>query len=153
MQSLHLAGEDQTAQLAEAIARYLRAGDLVLLDGPLGAGKTTFVRALVAALGGDAQQVSSPTFTLLGHYRGLIDVLHVDAYRLDGPAGLLALGFAELSEHGVGVIEWADRVMSAAERAACWNVRLEHAGDGGRRATVQPPAEHAGKPLQLPIPD
>jgi tRNA threonylcarbamoyl adenosine modification protein YjeE len=136
-----------TGRLAAALAAQLSAGDVVCLDGPLGAGKTTLVRALVEALGGDPAQVASPTFTLLHVYDARLRVVHVDAYRLGSAAALSALGFDDLAAPGIGVIEWADRVAGAYDAARSWRLRLDHDGSGGRTAIAVPPA---GKRLQLP---
>jgi tRNA threonylcarbamoyl adenosine modification protein YjeE len=114
-------------------------GDLIALDGPLGAGKTTLVRALVEELGGDPAEVSSPTFTLLNRYEARLPVVHVDAYRLQGAAGLAGLGFDELAEDGVGIVEWAERVLDALPKAYTWRLILAHRTDG-REAHIAPPA-------------
>jgi len=129
-------------RFAALLAVELAAGDIVLVDGPLGAGKTTLARALVAALGGDPATVASPTFTLLNSYAARLPVWHVDAYRLDGAGALAALGFFELVEDGVAIVEWAERVAAAFDRAACWSLRLAHAAPG-RRLVVEPPAGKA----------
>lgn len=139
-----LADETATRQAGARLAKLLRAGDVVLLDGPLGAGKTTLVRFLVAALGGDPAQVASPTFTLLHRYAARVPVIHVDAYRLQGPAGLAGLGFDELAEDGIGIIEWSERVAAALDPAFCWHVAMAHA-DNGRTATVTTPPNRSGK--------
>lgn len=135
---------DATRQLAERLAAALEPGDILCLDGPLGAGKTTLVRFLVAALAGDPAQVASPTFTLLHRYAARLPVIHVDAYRLQGPAGLAGLGFDELAEEGIGIIEWSERVASVLDPARCWGVAMAHANTG-RTATVTTPPNRSGK--------
>lgn len=102
-----------TERIAAALADRLRGGEVVALHGELGAGKTQFVRGLVAALGGNPRQVASPTFVLLHVYDGgRLRVHHLDAYRVRGPDDFEAIGFAELLEDpsAVTVVEWADRV-------------------------------------------
>ncbi len=126
------------ARLAQALAAETEPGDVVALDGPLGAGKTTLVRFAVAALGGEAEQVQSPTFTLLHQYHGRVPVVHVDAYRLAGPDALAGLGFDELAENAVAFVEWAERVLPALPADRLWRVALAHA-DGHRSAVVTPP--------------
>jgi tRNA threonylcarbamoyladenosine biosynthesis protein TsaE len=101
--------EAQTAAAARALAARLRAGDVVLLSGPLGAGKTAFVRGMAAGLGIDPDEVSSPTFTLLHEYRGAgLTLYHADLYRLDRAASE-DLGLEETAD-GVLAIEWPDRL-------------------------------------------
>ena len=103
--------QEDTEQLAATIAAELRAGDVVLLSGPLGAGKTAFVRGLARGLGVDSEDVSSPTFTLVHEYRGgRLRLFHADLYRL-GTGGAEDLGLDELGvSDGVLAIEWADRL-------------------------------------------
>ena len=75
----------QTEEAAAALSPYLKDGDVLLLHGGLGAGKTAFVRGLVRGLGGDENEVSSPTFALMNQYEGRLTVYHFDLYRLGGP--------------------------------------------------------------------
>lgn len=146
MSVLPLLNLDATRDLARRVAVDLQAGDVVLLDGPLGAGKTTFTKAIVDALGGTADAVTSPTFTLMHSYQGPLTVVHLDAYRLNGPADLAGLGFDEASDGAVALIEWGERVAGAfTDSPAVWQVRLDHAADGGRSAEVQPPARCAAR--------
>jgi tRNA threonylcarbamoyl adenosine modification protein YjeE len=144
MSAHDLPDPEATRALAERLAAALGPGDVLCLDGPLGAGKTTLVRFLVAALGGDPGQVASPTFTLLNRYAARVPVIHVDAYRLPGPAGLAGLGFDELADDAIGVIEWSERVADALDPARCWRVAMAHA-TRGRHATVTTPANRSGK--------
>ncbi len=104
----------QTEAIAAELARTLSGGECIALYGELGAGKTQFVRGLVAGLGGNPHTVSSPTFVLLNVYdAGRLKLFHLDAYRLGGADDFEAIGFAELLEQGgVVVVEWADRVQS-----------------------------------------
>jgi tRNA threonylcarbamoyladenosine biosynthesis protein TsaE len=103
--------QEDTERLAGAMATTLRAGDVLLLSGPLGAGKTAFVRGLARGLGIDPDEVSSPTFTLVHEYRGgRLRLFHADLYRL-GTAGAEDLGLDELGvRDGVLAIEWPDRL-------------------------------------------
>jgi tRNA threonylcarbamoyl adenosine modification protein YjeE len=89
----------------------LKVGDLVLLEGPLGAGKTTFTKGLARGLGtqGDVQ---SPTFQLLRIHAGPIQLAHADLYRLPVGASLEELGLEEMMDVGVVVVEWGDRLSS-----------------------------------------
>ena len=114
--------EAETASVAGALAATLVAGDVILLSGNLGAGKTAFVRGLAEGLGIDAEDVSSPTFTLVHEYRGgRLTLYHVDLYRLE-KAATDDLGLEEL-HRGVLAIEWPDR--------------LSHQLPGARRVSIE----------------
>ena len=98
-----------TQEYACKVAAGLRAGDVVLLQGDLGAGKTEFVKGLAAGLG-VKERVTSPTFALLNVYQGRVPVYHFDLYRLEHPEELAEIGFDEfLGGAGVAVVEWPDR--------------------------------------------
>ena len=120
-----------TEAAAARLARHLRAGDLLLLEGPLGAGKTTFVRGLARGLGSTAD-VMSPTFQLVRVYAGPLQLAHADLYRLEAAAELGQLGFDELLDEGVLVVEWGDRLGGGAGDAAA-RVTLEPEAGGERR--------------------
>jgi tRNA threonylcarbamoyladenosine biosynthesis protein TsaE len=107
------ASAKETGQLAAAIAELVRAGDVILLAGDLGAGKTTFAQGFGAALG-ISDRITSPTFTLVNQYRGRLELNHLDVYRLDQVEEVLDLGLAEmLDEGGVSLIEWGDTIIPA----------------------------------------
>jgi tRNA threonylcarbamoyladenosine biosynthesis protein TsaE len=127
--------EAETAAIARDLARSLVAGDVLLLSGNLGAGKTAFVRGLADGLGVDPDDVSSPTFTLVHEYRGgRLTLYHADLYRLDRAAtadlGLEELGVAD----GVLAIEWPDRLTHALEGAR--HVNIEVVDDTTRRISI-----------------
>lgn len=107
-----------TVRLAEALAREVRGGDLVLLDGPLGAGKTYFTRALFRRLGVPATvTVASPTFALVHEYSAKLRLVHADLYRLEPTQDIADLGLADAREAGAIVIaEWATRFGDALGR-------------------------------------
>ena len=107
--SLASDGPDATRALAAALAPVLHDGDLLVLTGDLGAGKTCFAQGLGAGLGVE-ERITSPTFTLASRYRGRLVLNHLDVYRLESVAESLDLGLAELLEDGVTVIEWGDRI-------------------------------------------
>ena len=108
--AVETAGEDETVAAGARLAGTLSRGDVVLLYGQLGAGKTAFVRGLALGLGAPAEEVSSPTFTIIQEYAGRDATLyHVDLYRLE-PAEADDLGLDELvAGEGIVAIEWADR--------------------------------------------
>jgi tRNA threonylcarbamoyladenosine biosynthesis protein TsaE len=128
--------ETDTAAIGRELGTTLAAGDVVLLSGDLGAGKTAFVRGLAAGLGVDSQEVSSPTFTLVQEYRGgRLPLFHVDLYRLNDPREIDDLGLDEIGEGGVLAIEWAERH----PRPPLGSVRvsIEHAGETERRIVIE----------------
>jgi tRNA threonylcarbamoyladenosine biosynthesis protein TsaE len=91
------------------LGQALEAGDIVLLTGELGAGKTTFVRGVARGTGSSAP-VASPTFQLVRVYPGRVQLAHVDLYRIENPTELAGLGLEELADSGAVVIEWGDRI-------------------------------------------
>jgi len=127
--------EANTVAVARDLAVGLRAGDVVLLSGDLGAGKTAFVRGLAEGLGIDPEEVSSPTFTLVHEYRGPRQTLyHVDLYRLE-KAATEDLGLEELgAEGGVLAIEWPDRLTH--DLPGALRVNIDIVDDDTRRITV-----------------
>lgn len=101
--------EAETTAVARAFADRLEPGDIVLIEGPLGAGKTAFVRGLAEGLGIPAADVSSPTFTLIQEYGGgRLRLFHADLYRLT-PVEAADLGLSETGDSGVLAVEWPDR--------------------------------------------
>lgn len=127
--------EDETRRVARELAEALQAGQIVLLFGPLGVGKTAFVRGLAEGLGIDPDEVSSPTFTLIQEYRGgRLTLLHVDLYRLT-PQEVEELGLEELTSGPVvTAVEWADRMPRLP--AGAIRVQLEDRGDDLRLIRV-----------------
>jgi tRNA threonylcarbamoyladenosine biosynthesis protein TsaE len=118
----------ETEAAGEQFGERLAQGDLVLLEGDLGAGKTTFVRGLMRGVGSPAH-VASPTFQLVRVYPGRVQIAHVDLYRLEGGADLVDLGLEELLDQGAVVVEWGDR-LEAPEAAL---LSIEHLGGDRRR--------------------
>ena len=136
--SIDAADLDATAAIAVGLAARLAPGTCVTLEGDLGAGKTTFVRALVTALGGDPRDVSSPTYVLLHTYATpCFAVHHLDAYRVGGADDLDAIGFGELLDRcDVVVIEWASRVSDALPNGGRIDVRISTLGPTSRRFEI-----------------
>ena len=124
--------EAETTALGRVVAAGLRAGDVVLLTGPLGAGKTAFVRGLAEGLGAFPDDVASPTFAIVHEYAGPTVMLrHIDLYRLT-PAEVDDLGLEEMSSGAVMAVEWPDRWRDAPEDA----VRVTIEAPGGDERTV-----------------
>jgi len=101
---------EETREVGETVASLLRARDAVVLTGELGAGKTTFVQGVARGLGIE-EQVSSPTFILVKEYSGILDLAHVDVYRLDRMQDVVDLGLEELGGgDDVLLVEWGDTI-------------------------------------------
>jgi tRNA threonylcarbamoyladenosine biosynthesis protein TsaE len=126
----------ETEEIASALAAGFRGGEVVLLSGELGAGKTAFVRGLARGIGIDPGEVASPTFVLLTAYPGRVTLHHADLYRLETKDADRELGLEELpGKAGVLAVEWAER-LSVIPWPRVWRVALEHAGENLRRVTV-----------------
>lgn len=142
---------DATRQLGAALGRLAEPGDVLLLQGDLGAGKTTFTQGFAAGASSD-EVVTSPTFVLLNEYRGRVHVYHADLYRLDDPDEVARLDLADLALDGVLLVEWPERAgdLLPVERLL---VRLEHVGTDRRRITLEPYGERAGEMVAALPPD
>lgn len=127
--------EQETVAAGEALAARVTAGDVILLFGDLGAGKTAFVRGLARGLGAPDEEVTSPTFTLVQEYPGRPTLYHADLYRLT-PAEVDDLGLDELAASGVLAVEWAERWLDAPLDA--WRVAFAYEGDTVRAITISP---------------
>jgi tRNA threonylcarbamoyladenosine biosynthesis protein TsaE len=123
--------------MAEALASGFRGGEVVLLSGDLGSGKTAFVRGLARGLGADPSEVASPTFVLLTSYRGRLVLHHADLYRLSGCGDETELGLEELpGARGVLAVEWAERLRRVPWPRAL-HVLLRHGGEDVRQVRVE----------------
>jgi tRNA threonylcarbamoyl adenosine modification protein YjeE len=138
--AIALRDEQATRRLAADIGDALQPGDVITLSGDLGAGKTTFARALIRHLTADASMaVPSPTFTLLQHYETPhFPVAHADFYRLSGPGDLAELGFDDLSEQTVVLVEWPDRAdgFLSTDRLNLALTLMPQLGPGHRNAQI-----------------
>jgi tRNA threonylcarbamoyladenosine biosynthesis protein TsaE len=128
--------ETATIDAGRTLGRRLSPGAVVLLEGPLGAGKTAFVRGLAEGLGCDGEDVSSPTFTIVQEYRGRVTLQHVDLYRL-GPAEVDDLALEDLMTGTVIAVEWPDRWRDPPGDAIA--VRIENLGGDRRRISIKEP--------------
>ncbi|HYE63736.1 MAG TPA: tRNA (adenosine(37)-N6)-threonylcarbamoyltransferase complex ATPase subunit type 1 TsaE [Phycisphaerales bacterium] len=154
--------EEATGALAAGLASVLASGDVLALEGDLGAGKTTFVRALAGALGVDTSLVSSPTFVFVNEYpippaaRNALAggrITHVDAYRLTSEEDLDALGWDRLFDHhsrqaatdSVALIEWPRRIAKALPDECAW-IEIAAAGPSRRQITLRLPGSWESRP-------
>ena len=109
--SLHIHSADDTATLAQQIGLALGPGDCLLLEGPIGAGKTHFARSLIQALLPVPEDVPSPTFTLVQTYDGPeCEIWHSDLYRLSHPDDVAELGLTQAFDEAICLVEWPDRL-------------------------------------------
>ena len=131
--------ESETFAIGKQLGLQLRGGEILLLDGPLGAGKTIFVKGLAAGLEVDADEVTSPSFTLVNPYRGRLPIFHIDLYRLDaGATAAHAVDLDELlgDESAVIVIEWAARLGRYPLPPCVWHVKIQGDGDAARNIVI-----------------
>jgi len=138
--SIFLASEEDTARLGAWLALHLQPGDCVLLDGPIGAGKSHLARALIRARLGRMEDVPSPTFTLVQTYQADVEIWHADLYRLSHPDEVLELGLDEAFNSAICLIEWPDRLGRLAPANA---LRLTLAAEGEGRRVYLSGAGHA----------
>ena len=140
--------EEETVELGRATSRGLRGGELVLLVGDLGLGKTVFARGMALGLGIAPEEVSSPSFTLIQEYGGgRLTLYHVDLYRINSDEELATLGLEEiLDSNAVVVVEWGEKLPPQQRRDAIV-VRFHDVGEGSRRIEVlaRTPPERADR--------
>ncbi|WP_099355421.1 tRNA (adenosine(37)-N6)-threonylcarbamoyltransferase complex ATPase subunit type 1 TsaE [Fredinandcohnia onubensis] len=129
---------DETGSFSHRLAEKLGPGDVLTLEGDLGAGKTTFTKGLAKGLG-ITRTVNSPTFTIIKEYQGRIPLYHMDVYRLEHSDE--DLGFDEYFDgEGVTVVEWAHLIEDRLPKDRL-TIRIEHQGDTKRKITVIPIGE------------
>ena len=155
VQSVDLPSEEHTRALGAAIAKQARPGDVITLEGALGAGKTTFARGFIRQLTGTDEEVVSPTFTLVQTYDSPVaEIWHFDLYRLEKPEDLLELGLDDALSDGIVLIEWPQRSSALIpvrrleiELAIAGQARVARlAGDAGWTDRI----EHARRDVQRP---
>ena len=127
---------EETKKAAADMAAGLAGGEVIAIDGDLGAGKTVFVKGLAEGLGITAN-VTSPTFNIVKKYSGRLELNHFDVYRIEEPSELYEIGFGEYLESGaVTVIEWAGLVAEELPEDAI-HITVEKTGDDTRRITIE----------------
>ena len=142
---LETCGPDETRAVGRTIGENAQAGDVFLLTGPLGAGKTCLAQGIAQGLGVEGY-VRSPTFVLMTRHQGRLTLHHLDLYRIGGPADAWDLGLDEqLAGDGVCVVEWADRAEDVLDVPALWVELGPGPGDDDRTIQVSPgPARYDG---------
>jgi len=138
----------QTFELGHAIGSRLQGGEILLLSGPLGAGKTILVKGLCAALGIDEEDVTSPSFTLVNPYDGRLRLYHLDLYRLDeGASAAHAVDLDDLlaDKDSVIVIEWAERMGRYPLPPDVWKIEIAGDGDDPRKILIQARRAEGGR--------
>jgi tRNA threonylcarbamoyladenosine biosynthesis protein TsaE len=133
--------EEETFELGAQVGTQLRGGEIILLSGPLGAGKTLFVKGMARALGIDTDEVTSPSFTLVNRYDdGRLTLYHLDLYRLnEGASAAHAVDLDELltDESAVLVIEWAERMGRYPLPAPVYRISITGDGDEEREIVIE----------------
>lgn len=124
--------EANTIDLGKEFASKLSVGDVVCLEGDLGAGKTHFIKGIAEGLGIDASKVSSPTFNIVNEYTGEIPLYHFDCYRIEREEEMQEIGFDDyLFGDGISVIEWPSKISGLIPENAI-KINMEHAGKSKR---------------------
>jgi tRNA threonylcarbamoyladenosine biosynthesis protein TsaE len=132
---------------ARRFAEGLKAGDIVLLQGQLGAGKTTFVKGMVEAFKIKPRKVNSPTFVLMNYYEGALPVYHFDLYRLENPKALDTVDFDDyFYGHGISLIEWPER-LGAFRPEKYYLVEFQHQGERQRKICISCPSRPQPRPF------
>jgi tRNA threonylcarbamoyladenosine biosynthesis protein TsaE len=133
---------EETFEQGKALGKTLQGGELILLTGGLGAGKTLFTKGILEALDFDVDEVTSPSFTLVNLYNAKFDVYHIDLWRLDEVAdAMVAVGLDEILEKddAVIIIEWAEKLKRKDFESKVIRVNIEGDGDEPRRIKVSSP--------------
>lgn len=129
----------ETFNLGKQIGAQLNGGEILLLEGPLGTGKTIFVKGIAAALDIDPEEVTSPSFTLVNPYVGRLPLFHIDLYRLDeGASAAHAVDLEEVlsDERAVVAIEWAERLGNYPLPPNVWRIKIAGDGEAARNISI-----------------
>lgn len=133
--------EAETFNLGVRLGEQLQGGEILLLNGALGAGKTVLVKGIANALGIDYEEVTSPSFTLVNLHQGRLLLYHIDLYRLDeGASAAHAVDLDEIltDEKAVVIIEWAERLGRYPLPDSVWRISIEGDGEEPRRIVIEP---------------
>lgn len=127
---------EETVELGKKIGSFLKKGDIIAMQGTLGAGKTTITKGIAQALGIN-ETITSPTFCLISEYEGKMPLYHMDVYRLDGAEDFANLGTEDiLYGEGVSIIEWSEKIMEELPHKTII-LKLEPHDDGTRTITIK----------------
>lgn len=127
---------EETVELGKKIGSFLKKGDIIAMQGTLGAGKTTITKGIAQALGIN-ETITSPTFCLISEYEGKMPLYHMDVYRLDGAEDFANLGTENmLYGEGVSIIEWSEKIMEELPHKTII-LKLEPHDDGARTITIE----------------
>ena len=138
---LHISkSPDETIKIAGVMAKHLRSGDIVFLQGDLGAGKTVFMKGIAKALKVDPLKVNSPTFVIMNYYEGLMPIYHFDLYRLEKEEEIKTVQFDEyFYGNGISVIEWPER-LGVRTPKDYWLIELNHKSEQEREICISYPS-------------
>lgn len=131
---------EKTFEIAAEIGRNLKGGEVILLEGQLGAGKTLFTKGLASALDFDPDEVTSPSFALVNKYRAVFEVFHIDLWRLDASGDpSFAVGLDEIleNENAVVIVEWSERLNGFEFGRPVLSVEIKGNGDQPRQITIR----------------
>lgn len=138
--------EIETEKLGECLGRLLERGDFIALSGDLGAGKTAFTRGIARGMGIN-EDITSPTFTIINEYDGVLPLAHMDVYRLRSVEELANVGFDDYLEGFVVVMEWAEKVKEMLPRDFLW-VEIEAVDEKRRKINFKSNSKHYDKILR-----
>lgn len=147
MITVEAAAPSDTRRIGRALAGLVQPGDIILLSGSLGAGKTVLAAGIGEGIG-VAEPITSPSFVLARHYRdGFMPLLHADLYRIGSSGEFEDLDLIEVARDGVLLIEWGD-VVAGRLPDNCLAVEIEGAGDAARTIRIYPSESWLGRPLE-----
>jgi tRNA threonylcarbamoyladenosine biosynthesis protein TsaE len=128
---------EETILFGKQFAERLQPGDVVCLDGDLGAGKTHFVKGIASFFVVDPTEVSSPTFTLINEYHGSVSLYHFDCYRIKNEQEALEIGTEDyLYGDGISVVEWPEKIRNLLPPKSVW-VNISHKGEHEREILIE----------------
>ncbi len=138
MLTLYTKDEEQTKKLGQTISNFLVDGDVVLIAGDLGAGKTIFVKGVAKGLGINENEVSSPSYTYINKYSGLININHVDLYLLNDYDDVYHTGIEEVLGKDLSLIEWGNKFEQLFSDEF-WNIRIDYYKESRREIRIRAP--------------